>query len=48
VFPNASIRTAEKNTDVRVSYKLFVTSEGKKREVRVSSRGKILEIEKRD
>jgi hypothetical protein len=47
-FPNAEIRQAEKNTDIRVSYSIDIVSEGRKREVRISQRGKILEVEKRD
>lgn len=47
-FPKARIEGGEKNTDIRVSYKLFITSDGKKREVQISPRGRILEIEKRD
>jgi hypothetical protein len=47
-FPKARIEGGEKNTDIRVSYKVFITSEGRKREVRISPRGRILEIERRD
>ncbi|HWN97349.1 MAG TPA: hypothetical protein VNT99_20115 [Methylomirabilota bacterium] len=47
-FPKAEIKHAEKNTDIRVTYQLEVTSDGRKREVTLSPRGKILEIEKRD
>ena len=47
-FPKGEIKHAEKNTDIRVTYQLEVTSDGRKREVTLSPRGKILEIEKRD
>ena len=47
-FPRAQIKRAEKNTEIRVTYQLEVTSDGRKREVTLSPRGKILEIEKGD
>ena len=47
-FPKAHIKKGIKNTDIHISYKVFITSDGRKREVRISPRGKILEIEKGD
>jgi len=47
-FPNARVSEAERNTDIRVSYSILLTGDGKKREVRISPRGKILEVERRD
>ncbi len=46
-FPNASIKHAKKETNIRVVYHVEVLSRGKRREVELSSRGKILEIERR-
>lgn len=47
-FPKAQIKRAEKNTDISVAYSIDIVAEGKKREVRISPKGRILEIEKRD
>ena len=47
-FPNTEIREAEKRSEIRVTYRVNVTSDGRKREVTVSPRGRILEVEKRD
>jgi len=47
-FPKAAIREAEKRSEIRVTYRVEVTIEGRKREVTVSPRGRILEVEKRD
>ena len=47
-FPKAALREAEKRSEIRVTYRLDVTIDGRKREVTVSPRGRILEVEKRD
>lgn len=47
-FPKAAIREAEKRSEIRVTYRVDVTIDGRKREVTVSPRGRILEVEKRD
>lgn len=47
-FPKGEIKRSEKSTDIRVTYHIEVTTDGRKREVTLSPRGKILEIEKRD
>ena len=47
-FPKGEIKRSEKSTDIRVTYHLEVNSDGRKREVTLSPRGRILEIEKRD
>jgi uncharacterized membrane protein YkoI len=47
-FPKASIRKTEKRSEIRVTYRVDVTVNGRKREVTVSPRGRILEVEKRD
>jgi len=47
-FPKAAIRNAEKRSEIRVTYRVDVTIEGRKREVTLSPRGRILEVEKRD
>jgi|GEM_PF-2217231 len=47
-FPKAAIREAEKRSELRVTYRVKVTVDGRKREVTVSPRGRILEFEKRD
>jgi hypothetical protein len=47
-FPKAAIREAEKRSEIRVTYRVDITIDGRKREVTVSPRGRILEVEKRD
>jgi hypothetical protein len=47
-FPKAAIRQVEKRSEIRVTYRMDVTIEGRRREVTVSPRGRILEVEKRD
>lgn len=47
-FPKGEIKRSEKSADIRVTYPIEVTTDGRKREVTLSPRGKILEIEKRD
>jgi hypothetical protein len=47
-FPKGEIKRSEKSTDIRVTYHIEVVTDGRKREVTLSPRGKILEIEKRD
>ena len=47
-FPKGEIKRSEKSADIRVTYHIEVTTDGRKREVTLSPRGKILEIEKRD
>ena len=47
-FPRATMREAEKRSEIRVTYRVEITSEGRKREVTLSPRGRILEVEKED
>ena len=47
-FPKAEIRKGTRRTDIHVSYKIHITMDGRKRAVRISPHGKILEIEKGD
>jgi len=47
-FPRAVFREAEKRSEIRVTYQVDVTIDGRKREVTLSPRGRILEVEKRD
>lgn len=49
-FPDARIEAVRKHSEVRVEYKIGIELEsgGRRREVRLSPKGRILEIEKRD
>lgn len=47
-FPKAAIREGEKRSEIRVTYRVNLTIDGRKREVTMSPRGRILEVEKRD
>lgn len=47
-FPKAAIREAEKRSEIRLTYRVDITTDGRKRQVTVSPRGRILEVEKRD
>lgn len=47
-FPKAALREAEKRSEIRVTYRVELTVEGRRREVTISPRGRILEVEKRD
>ena len=47
-FPGADLKQAEKKSEIRVTYTIEITSHGRRREVTISPRGRILEIEKRD
>src|SRR5688572_27081850 len=47
-FPRARIDSARKRSDIRVSYDIDIQGKGGRREVSISPRGRILEVEERD
>jgi hypothetical protein len=47
-WSKAQIQEVRKRTRIDVSYELEVVQEGKRRELRISHTGRVLEIEKRD
>lgn len=47
-FPKAAIRDGEKRSEIRVTYRVDVTIDGRRREVTLSPRGRILEVERPD
>lgn len=46
-FPQAAIREARKKTEIRVSYEVEVATEGRRRVVTLSPKGRVLEVERR-
>ena len=47
-FPRARLSGAQKRSDIRVSYHVDIHGKGGRREVTLSPRGRILEVEERD
>jgi hypothetical protein len=44
-FPNAPMAQAQKESEIRVAYEIDVFVGGKRREIRISPRGKILDVD---
>jgi hypothetical protein len=47
-FSRARISTVQKRSDIRVTYSIDIHGKGGRREVSISPRGRILEVEERD